>query len=78
MVKKRAKDLNADERNLLSIAYKNSVKTIIVIKLKKKKKENSSFLIFLNIKTCCIVILTLLLFYLNIEEVFITHPQARK
>jgi 14-3-3 protein epsilon len=51
MLKAREKDLNSDERNLLSIAYKNSVssrraalRTIMAYELKEKKKENSVFL----------------------------------
>ena len=51
MVKQRDKDLNSDERNLLSIAYKNSisggrsaVRTIMAYEAKEKKKENSTFL----------------------------------
>ena len=50
MVKQRDKDLNSDERNLLSIAYKNSisggrsaVRTIMAYEAKEKKKENSTF-----------------------------------
>ena len=52
MLKTRDKDLNSDERNLLSIAYKNAVtsrrtalRTIIAYEMKEKKKENSAFLI---------------------------------
>lgn len=51
MLKARDKDLNSDERNLLSIAYKNSVstrrtalRTIMAYEMKEKKKENSTFL----------------------------------
>lgn len=51
MLKARDKDLNSDERNLLSIAYKNSVsakrtalRTIMAYETKEKKKENSAFL----------------------------------
>lgn len=51
MLKSREKDLNSDERNLLSIAYKNSVssrrtalRTIMAYEMKEKKKENSTFL----------------------------------
>lgn len=51
MVKSRDKDLNSDERNLLSIAYKNSisggrsaVRTIMAYEAKEKKKDNSTFL----------------------------------
>ena len=46
MLKSREKDLSNDERNLLSIAYKNSVssrrtalRTIIAYETKEKKKE---------------------------------------
>ena len=55
MLKSREKDLNSDERNLLSIAYKNSVtsrrtslRTIIAYEMKEKKKENSTFLPFIQ------------------------------
>ncbi len=55
MIKSRDKDLNADERNLLSIAYKNSVtskrtalRTVMAYELKEKKKENSNFLPFIQ------------------------------
>ena len=48
LLKGRDKDLNSDERNLLSIAYKNSVssrrsaiRTIVAYEMKEKKKENS-------------------------------------
>ena len=48
------KDLSNDERNLLSIAYKNSVssrrtalRTIIAYETKEKKKETSTFLPFI-------------------------------
>jgi 14-3-3 protein epsilon len=51
MLKNRDKDLTSDERNLLSIAYKNSVssrrtalRTIMAYEMKEKKKENSTFL----------------------------------
>ena len=51
MLKSRDKDLSNDERNLLSIAYKNSVssrrtalRTIIAYETKEKKKETSTFL----------------------------------
>ena len=51
MLKSREKDLSNDERNLLSIAYKNSVssrrtalRTIIAYETKEKKKETSTFL----------------------------------
>ena len=55
MLKSRDKDLNSDERNLLSIAYKNSVtsrrtalRTISAYEMKEKKKENSSFLSYIQ------------------------------
>ena len=55
MVKSRDKDLNSDERNLLSIAYKNSisggrsaVRTIMAYEAKEKKKENSTFLPYIT------------------------------
>ena len=55
MVKNRDKDLNSDERNLLSIAYKNSIsskrtalRTISAYENKEKKKENSTFLPFIQ------------------------------
>ncbi len=55
MLKSRDKDLNADERNLLSIAYKNSVstrrtalRTIMAYEMKEKKKENSTFLPYIQ------------------------------
>ena len=55
MVKERDKDLNSDERNLLSIAYKNSisggrsaVRTIMAYEAKEKKKENSTFLPYIT------------------------------
>jgi 14-3-3 protein epsilon len=51
MLKSRDKDLNSDERNLLSIAYKNSVssrrtalRTIMAYEMKEKKKDTSTFL----------------------------------
>ena len=51
MVKQRDIDLNSEERNLESIAYKNSitggrsaVRTILAYETKEKKKENSTFL----------------------------------
>jgi 14-3-3 protein epsilon len=51
MVKKRDSDLNSDERNLLSIAYKNSVtskrtalRTVMAYEMKERKKETSNFL----------------------------------
>jgi len=55
MVRSRDKDLNSDERNLLSIAYKNSVsggrsalRTIMAYENKEKKKESSTFLPFIQ------------------------------
>jgi 14-3-3 protein epsilon len=55
MLKGREKDLNSDERNLLSIAYKNSVssrrtalRTIMAYEMKEKKKENSAFLPYIQ------------------------------
>ena len=55
MLKNRDKDLNSDERNLLSIAYKNSVtakrtalRTVMAYELKEKKKEASTFLTFIQ------------------------------
>ncbi len=50
MVRSRDKDLNSDERNLLSIAYKNSVsggrsalRTIMAYENKEKKKKVQHF-----------------------------------
>ena len=55
MLKTREKDLNSDERNLLSIAYKNcvssrrtSLRTIMAYEQKEKKKENSAFLAYIQ------------------------------
>lgn len=55
MLKSREKDLNSDERNLLSIAYKNNItsrrtalRTIIAYEMKEKKKDNSSFLAYIQ------------------------------
>lgn len=55
MLKARDKDLNSDERNLLSIAYKNSVtsrrtalRTVMAYEMKEKKKENSVFLPYIQ------------------------------
>lgn len=55
MLKSRDKDLNSDERNLLSIAYKNSVtsrrtalRTVMAYEMKEKKKENSTFLPYIQ------------------------------
>ena len=54
-LKSKDKDLNSDERNLLSIAYKNSVssrrsalRTIMAYEMKEKKKENSAFLPYIQ------------------------------
>jgi 14-3-3 protein epsilon len=54
MLKGRDKDLNSDERNLLSIAYKNSLtsrrtalRTVTAYETKEKKKENSPFLSYI-------------------------------
>lgn len=51
LLKAREKDINSDERNLLSIAYKNSVssrrtalRTIMAYEMKERKKETSAFL----------------------------------
>lgn len=55
MLKSRDKDLSNDERNLLSIACKNSVssrrtalRTIIAYETKEKKKETNTFLPFIQ------------------------------
>jgi 14-3-3 protein epsilon len=55
MVKSRDQDLNSDERNLLSIAYKNAVsarrtalRTIMAYEMKEKKKGTSQFLPFIQ------------------------------
>ena len=55
LLSSRDKDLNSDERNLLSIAYKNSVssrrtalRTIIAYETKEKKKETSNFLPYIQ------------------------------
>lgn len=55
MLKGRDKDLNSDERNLLSIAYKNSLtsrrtalRTVIAYENKEKKKDNSPFLAYIQ------------------------------
>ncbi len=55
LLKTREKDLNSDERNLLSIAYKNSVssrrtalRTIMAYEMKEKRKENSTFLPYIQ------------------------------
>src|SRR3954468_4862244 len=51
MVKNKKDDLSSDERNLLSIAYKNSislrrqaVRTLLAYEMKEKKKEESAYL----------------------------------
>jgi 14-3-3 protein epsilon len=55
MLKGRDKDLNTDERNLLSIAYKNSLtsrrtalRTVIAYENKEKKKDTSQFLSYIQ------------------------------
>jgi 14-3-3 protein epsilon len=55
MLKSRDKDLTADERNLLSIAYKNAVstrrtalRTIMAYEMKEKKKGTSAFLPYIQ------------------------------
>ena len=55
MLSTRDKDLNSDERNLLSIAYKNSVssrrtalRTITAYETKEKKKDSSTFLPYIQ------------------------------
>ena len=55
MLTSRSGDLNSDERNLLSIAYKNSVssrrtalRTIMAYEMKEKKKESSNFLPYIQ------------------------------
>ncbi len=55
LLNSREKDLSSDERNLLSIAYKNSVssrrtalRTIMAYEMKEKKKENSAFLSYIQ------------------------------
>jgi len=55
MLKGRDKDLNSDERNLLSIAYKNSLtsrrsalRTVMAYESKEKKRENSPFLAYIQ------------------------------
>lgn len=54
MVKGKKEDLSSDERNLLSIAYKNSIslrrqalRTLLAYEMKEKKKEASSYLPFI-------------------------------
>ena len=55
MLRGRYKDLNSDERNLLSIAYKNSLtsrrtalRTVIAYETKEKKKDQSPFLSYIQ------------------------------
>jgi 14-3-3 protein epsilon len=55
MLKLREKDLTSDERNLLSIAYKNAVstrrtalRTIMAYEMKEKKKGTSAFLPYIQ------------------------------
>ena len=55
MLKSRTEDLNSDERNLLSIAYKNAVstrrsalRTVMAYEMKEKKKESSAFLPYIQ------------------------------
>lgn len=55
MLKSRTGDLNSDERNLLSIAYKNAVstrrsalRTVMAYEMKEKKKETSTFLPYIQ------------------------------
>ncbi len=55
LLKTRTGDLNSDERNLLSIAYKNSIssrrtalRTIMAYETKESKKDKSSFLEYIK------------------------------
>ena len=55
MIKTRDKDISTDERNLLSVAYKNlllplrlSLRTVMAYETKEKKKEVSSFLPYIR------------------------------
>lgn len=55
LLKSREGDLNSDERNLLSIAYKNAVstrrsalRTVMAYEMKEKKKETSNFLPYIQ------------------------------
>ena len=55
MLKARDKDLSNDERNLISMAYKNSVtsrrtalRSIIAYESKEIKKEKSNFLLYMQ------------------------------
>lgn len=54
MVKSKKEDLSSDERNLLSIAYKNTislrrqaVRTLLAYEMKEKKKEESAYLAYI-------------------------------
>jgi 14-3-3 protein epsilon len=54
MVKSKKEDLSSDERNLLSIAYKNTIslrrqaiRTLFAYEMKEKKKEESVYLPFI-------------------------------
>ena len=54
MVKTKKEDLSSDERNLLSIAYKNTIslrrqaiRTLLAYEMKEKKKDNSQYLSFI-------------------------------
>jgi len=54
MVKNKTEGLTSDERNLLSIAYKNTIslrrtaiRTLLAYEAKEKKKENSPYLDFI-------------------------------
>ena len=54
MVKNKREDLSSDERNLLSIAYKNTislrrqaVRTLLAYEMKEKKKEGSAYLAYI-------------------------------
>lgn len=54
MVKTKKDDLSSDERNLLSIAYKNTIslrrqaiRTLLAYEMKEKKKDNSQYLSFI-------------------------------
>lgn len=54
MVRTKTEDLSSDERNLLSIAYKNNIslrrsaiRTLMAYEMKEKKKENSPYLAFI-------------------------------
>jgi 14-3-3 protein epsilon len=54
MVKTKKEDLSSDERNLLSIAYKNTIslrrqaiRTLLAYEMKEKKKDNSQYLNFI-------------------------------